>query len=203
MDQTEVTGRVTFYVDGVYRWIYEMDTRDNRFMYRKVMKILLWVAGGIALACLTMGLILGGDALGFMAGLGLGAGALTLLAWAIAYFALTLAGNGRYRLFFEMTKTEVAVLPTAFGQKRLAPAPPADIPLQDSVPLAAEKARIGARKGRTGRGVTPFSLVRRVEPSRDQDVIDLKSPAGGTQVYAPPEDYDFVLRFVRDRCLGG
>ena len=31
--QTEVTGRVTLFEDGVYRWIYEMDMRDNRFMY--------------------------------------------------------------------------------------------------------------------------------------------------------------------------
>ena len=29
MDQTEVTGKVTFYEDGVYRWIYDMDMQEE------------------------------------------------------------------------------------------------------------------------------------------------------------------------------
>ena len=123
-----------------------------------------------------------------------------LLSWVIAYWVRSAMGKGGCRLYYEMTKTEVAVIPTASGQKRFAPVPAKAISLNESVPLAAERARIGAKKGRMGRGVTPLSPVRSVQPHRDQDVIDLHSPAGGVQVYARPEDFEFVLRFLRQHC---
>ncbi|GEM_PF-3233606 len=198
--QTEVTGRVKLFEDGVYRWIYEMDMRDNRFMYYKVLKILLAVSAGIMALCLSMGLFMNGDALGFLAALGFGISALMLLSWVIAYRVRSALGRGGYPLYYEMTKTEVAVIPTASSQKRFSPVPAKDVPLEASVPQAAERARIGTQKGRTGRGVTPLSSVRSVEPHRDQDVIDLHSPAGGVQVYARPEDFEFVLRFLRQHC---
>ena len=198
--QTEVTGRVTFFEDGVYRWIYEMDMRDNRFMYYKVLKILLAVSAGITALCFLMGLFMNGGALGFLAALGFGVSALMLLSWVIAYWTRSAMGKGSCRLYYEMTKTEVAVIPTASGQKRFSPVPAKDVPLEASVSQAAERARIGTKKGRTGRGVTPLSPVRSIQPHRDQDVIDLHSPAGGTQVYVPAEDFEFVLRFLRQQC---
>ena len=200
MDQTEVTGRVTFYEDGVYRWIYDMDMQDNRFMYFKVLKILMAVSLGIVAVCLIMGTFMGSGAFGFMIALGFGASALMLLSWVIAYGVRKTMGKGSYRLYYEMTKTEVALIPTASGQKRFAPAPVVDISLDNSVGRAAERARIGRKRGRTGRGATPFSIVRSVDPHRDQDVIDLKYLAGCTQVYVPWEDFEFVLKFLKKHC---
>ena len=194
---TEVTDRVTLYDDGVYRWTYEMDLQNNRFMYIKVLKILGMVSLGIVAVCMTMGLFLGSDAFGAMAGIGLGSSALMLLIWVIAYGIWTMISRGRYRLYYQMTGTAVAVLPTGAKQKRFAPfsqetAASGDLPRE-----VAERAKIG---GKRGRGITPFSMVLCVEPRRDQDVIDLKCLAGGTQVYVRQEDYEFILQFVQEHC---
>ena len=199
MERTEVTGRVTLYEDGVYRWIYGMDMQKNRLMFFRVLKILGCVGIGIIVLSLLAGSMGGGSAQSAMLLFGFGTSACMLLAWCLAYLIWSWASHGKTYLLYEMTVDAIAVLSTVPGQKRFAPVPAADTVSTD-VNALLEKGRTAHIGSRKGRSTVLLSHIISIDTHRSEDAISLRSALGDQLVYVSCDDYDFVLNFLYEHC---
>ena len=190
--------RVTLYDDGVYRWSYDMDMWQNRFMLRLVMKLLGIICGGVVILVFAllgpkyltpMALCI---ALGSVAGLF----ALTFLIYAVCAWVM----KGVYHLRFEMDESAVALVQSDATRER-------------NGVLAAVAMLAGIAAGKSGEafrlstslnaantvGITAFSAITRVRTYPQDDVIALREWFGLNQIFVDREDYAYVLDYIRER----
>lgn len=186
--------------DGTYRWAYEFNMLKNPIILLTVLKIFLLVLVGI---WIIFGLFRIGDdgfADAFVAQ------AKELLIPAAILFGLSIVGyiilariyGWKYCVLFEMNETGIRHIQMEKQYKKA----------QALGWLTAMAGVAAGKPGVMGTGLlaatkneqaTEFSKVKRLRTFRAFHTIKLDSPLNHNQIYAEPEDYDFVLNYISKR----
>ena len=186
--------------DGTYRWAYELNMLKNPIILLTVLKIFLLVLVGI---WIIFGLFRIGDdgfADAFVAQ------TKELLIPAAILFGLSIVGyiilariyGWKYCVLFEMNETGIRHIQMEKQYKK-------------AQALGWLTAMVGAAAGKPGAAgtgllaatkneqATEFSKVKRLRTFKAFHTIKLDSPLDHNQIYAEPEDYDFVLNYISKR----
>ena len=186
--------------DGTYRWAYEFNMLKNPIILLTVLKIFLLVLVGI---WIIFGLFRIGDD-GFVGAFV--AQTKELLIPAAILFGLSIVGyiilaciyGWKYCVLFEMNETGIRHIQMEKQYKKA----------QALGWLTAMAGVAAGKPGVMGTGLlaatkneqaTEFSKVKRLRTFRAFHTIKLDSPLNHNQIYAEPEDYDFVLNYISKR----
>jgi hypothetical protein len=184
--------------DGVYRWSYDMDMKNNLFMFKYVAKIILFI--GFICDAIFLALVAGnGGQIEWIIWFALGITGGMELIWIIAYWIWGMIRKWQYRMSFEMNEDGIALIQPASTKK--AGAAMASVVTLAS--LAAGRPFQGASLGASiyagsRNGFIAFQSVRSMKEHRENDVIVLKGIVSGLQVWAGQSDYDSVTAFIRE-----
>ncbi len=201
----KVTENIYLCPDGKYRWIYEYQMLKNPTILFTVMKVLL-LSFGIVLGFLALINLIGGDfrywtrsdyLSSFRAFLIL---LLVFLALGvISYLILASIYGWSYQVLFTMDEDGVELKQM---QK--------DFKKSQAVGWLTAAAGLAAGSiGRAGTGilaaardssVSVFKNVRKVKAVRRRHVIYVNQLLDHNQVYAEDADFDFVEKYILDRC---
>lgn len=199
----QVTPNITLDPDGKYRWTYEMSLFRNPTIF-----VLLWKVLFIAFVIFFLFIVLldgceghfDAEHLAFDCKVfGIGIAGMTVLA-AVGYLVYAAIMGGKYIVDFEMDEQGVlhAQCPAQAQKARK---------------LAAVTAAAGAAGGRLSTAAiginasrtkmyTEFARVKKVLAQPRRGVIKLNETLNHNQVYAHPEDFDFVLSYIRAHVPG-
>ena len=185
------------YDDGTYRWVYEFDMLKNPIILLTVLKIFLFVLVGM---WGVFGIFrIGND--GFVGAFVAQAKELLIPAVIlfglsiVAYIILACIYGWKYCVLFEMNETGIRHIQMEKQYKKA----------QAIGWLAAMVGATAGNSGATGTGLlaatkneqaTEFSKVKRLHAFRAFHTIKLDSLLNHNQIYAEPEDYDFVLEYI-------
>ncbi|MGN0769430.1 MAG: hypothetical protein ACI4N0_01730 [Christensenellales bacterium] len=189
--------------DGTYRWVYEFNMLKNPMILLTVLKIFLFVLVGM---WVIFGLFrIGRD--GFVGAFALQTKELLIPAAIlfglsiVAYIILACIYGWKYCVLFEMNETGIRHIQMEKQYKKA-----------QALGWLTAMAGVAARKpGAAGAGLlaatkneqaSEFSKVKRMRVLKAFNTIKLDSPLNHNQVYAQPEDYDFVLEYISKRIPG-
>lgn len=189
--------------DGTYRWVYEFDMLKNPIILLTVLKIFLIVLVGI---WVVFGLFrIGND--GFIGAFAaqtkelLIPAAILLGLSIVAYIILACIYGWKYCVLFEMNEMGIRHIQMEKQYKKA----------QAIGWLTAMAGAAAGKPGMAGTGLlaatkneqaTEFIKVKRMRSFRAFHTIKLDSLLNHNQVYAQPEDYDFVLEYISKRTPG-
>ncbi len=202
-DGTQVTKNIWLAPDGKYRWVYEFNMLKNPTILISVVRVLL-LAFGILMACmLALHLIEGvmtsfAEYWGFYSGMLILLGVLLFLS-VIAY--LIVAKNFGWSYFVLITMDEEFVqnryMKQTFEKAQALGWLTALVGLVAGNPTTAGAGLISATRDTS---TSEFAYVRKVKAVRRRQVIYVNQLLGHNQVYAEPEDFDFVRNWIADHC---
>ena len=188
--------------DGVYRWFYSYSMLKNPIILFTVWAVEAISFGAVYVFLLVIGLIDGSlrDLENF---LNLTKGFLILLLvflliGAVAYLIVAASYGGHYLVLFEMNDIGIRhiQMPSQFDQAQA---------------LSWIAMMAGRTPGAVGAGMLSgiksesyvrFAAVRRVRVQRRFHTIKVNELLEHSQVYAAPQDFDFVLNFILSRVPG-
>ena len=186
--------------DGTYRWVYEFDMLRNPVILLTVLKIFLLVLVGM---WVVFGLFrIGND--GFVGAFAAQTKELLIPAAIlfglsiVAYIILACIYGWKYCVLFEMNETGIRHIHMEKQYKKA----------QALGWLTAMAGVAAGKPGAAGAGLlaatkneqaSEFSKVKRMRVLKAFNTIKLDSPLNHNQVYAQPEDYDFVLEYISKR----
>ena len=188
------------YDDGTYRWVYEFDMLKNPIIFLTVLKIFVFVLVGI---WVVFGLFRIGNE-GFVGAFVAQTKELLIPAVIlfglsiVAYIILACIYGWKYCVLFEMNETEIRHIQMEKQYQKA----------QALGWLTAMAGAAAGKPGAAGTGLlaatkneqaTEFSKVRRMRSLRTFYTIKLDGLLNHNQIYAPPEDYDFVLDYISKR----
>ena len=202
-ERKQAGSRVVQGKDGVYRWVYEMSMLKNPTILFTVWKVLGIAACAPALLVLVLGLFEGEglQAVGFtlqVVGMVLG---IMLVLSLPAYLIVAARYGWKYVVLFEMDDEGVSHIQTASQVKKAQ----ALGLLTTLVGMAARTpAAMGAGllAGSRSSLYTDFARVKSVKASPRRHLIRVNAPFSKNQLYVEPEDFEFVLGFIAERCPG-
>ena len=186
--------------DGTYRWVYEFDMLKNPIILLTVLKIFLIVLVGM---WVVFGLFrIGND--GFIGAFA--AQTKELLIPAAILFGLSIAAyiilaciyGWKYCVLFEMNETGIRHIQMEKQYKKA----------QALGWLTAMAGAAAGKPGAAGTGLlaatkneqaTEFGKVNRMRVFRAFHTIKLDALLNHNQIYAEPEDYEFVLDYISKR----
>jgi len=197
-----VSPGVTLGLDGVLRWVYELNMWKNPTVLITVWKVLLLSA--LAPALLVAALrVFDGD--GMSAALSTLAQVFGMIAavvtglMLIAYPLVAMLNGGKYCVIFEMDESGIRHIQMRSQFRRnqvLAALTVLAGAMSGSVQAAGAGVLAGARKSM----YTAFSDVHSVRAIEKRHVIHLASKLAQNQVYAEPADFAFVLQHIAAHC---
>lgn len=200
---TRVSPNITLGLDGKYRWTYEMSLFRNPTVFVLLWKVLFIAFGLLFLFIVVLDGCEGNLDVGHLASdfklLGIVLGVMSVLS-ALGYLVYAAIMGGTYIVDFEMDEKGVLHAQTPAQTKR-------------ARKLAALTAMAGAASGRLSTvaiGInasrtemyTEFARVKKIKAHPRLDVIKLNETLHRNQVYALPEDFGFVLSFIRAHVPG-
>lgn len=192
----KVTPNITLCTDGVYRWIFKVDLFREPTVFLILWKIFFWIIFAITL---MLTLVDGCDGrldgerfmwnLEFGGIFLLGMSVLT----AVGYLIWAAIMKGKNVVLFEMDEKGIWYKQVA-QQARKAKA------------IGLLAIATGGRHG-IGAGMaamqtdwyTEFAKVKKITPMPRRDLIKVRQTLKRNLIYAEPEDYDFVLAYIRAR----
>ena len=188
--------------DGVYRWIYPFDMRKNPTLLFTVWNVLA-IAFGAAFLLTLLITALGGDLdpagfLRLLKGFALLLLVFLVIGW-IAYRIVAGRYGGKYLVIFEMDEEGVThrqmpeQFETAQALSWLSFMTAPDAGSAGAALLAASKSESRVR----------FSALKSVRVLRRRSTIKVNERLEHSQVYAAPEDFDFVLDYILARVPAG
>lgn len=186
--------------DGSYRWVYEFNMLKNPIILLTVLKIFLIVLVGI---CVVFGLFrIGND--GFVGAFAAQTRELLIPAVIlfglsiVAYIILACIYGWKYCVLFEMNETGIRHIQMEKQYKKA----------QALGWLTAMAGAAAGKPGAAGTGLlaatkneqaTEFGKVNRMRVFRAFHTIKLDALLNHNQIYAEPEDYEFVLDYISKR----
>ena len=200
---SELTGRwispnIVLCGDGKYRWIYEVSLFKNPTIFLLVWKIFFFIVLGIFVFMLIIdaanGDLDGERALDTLKFFGIFTGGMTALV-AVSYLIYAAVMGGKYIVIFEMDDEGV-------NHKQLpkqAKKAEAIGMLTALIGLASHNVTtvgVGLNSTRTEM-YSGFSTVRKIKAYPRRHLIKVNGLIEHNQVYAAPEDFEFVLGFIR------
>ena len=195
-----MSGNIKECDDGTYRWVYEFDMLKNPIILLTVLKIFLIVLVGI---WVVFGLFrIGND--GFVGAFALQTKELLIPAAVllglsiVAYIILACIYGWKYCVLFEMNETGIRHIQMEKQYKKA----------QAIGWLTAMAGAAAGKPGAAGTGLlaatkneqaTEFGKVNRMRVFRAFHTIKLDALLNHNQIYAEPEDYEFVLDYISKR----
>lgn len=184
--------------DGKYRWVYEVSLFKNPSIFLLIWKIFFFIVLGIFAFMLIIDVVNGdldGErALDTLKFFGIFLGGMTALV-GISYLIYAAVMGGKYVVIFEMDDEGVnhKQLPK---QAKKAEAIGLLAAFMGAATHSPSTALAGLGATRTEM-YTQFSIVRKVKAYPRRGLIKVNGLIEHNQVYAAPEDFDFVLGFIR------
>ena len=191
------------YDDGTYRWVYEFDMLKNPIILLTVLKIFFLVLVGM---WVVFGLFrIGND--GFVGAFALQTRELLIPAAILfglsimAYIILAYIYGWKYCVVFEMNETGIRHIQMEKQYKKA----------QALGWLTTMAGAAAGKPGMAGTGLlaatkneqaTEFSKVKRMRSFKAFHTIKLDSLLNHNQIYAEPEDFNFVLEYISKRTTG-
>ena len=189
--------------DGSYRWVYEFNMLKNPIILLTVLKIFLFVLVGM---WVIFGLFrIGRD--GFVGAFVAQTKELLIPAVIlfglsiVAYMILACIYGWKYCVLFEMNETGIRHIQMEKQYKKA----------QAIGWLTAMAGAAAGKPGMAGTGLlaatkneqaTEFGKVNRMRVFRAFHTIKLDALLNHNQIYAEPEDFDFVLEYISKRTTG-
>ena len=189
--------------DGTYRWVYEFNMLKNPIILLTVLKLFLFVLLGM---WIIFGIFrIGND--GFVGAFVaqtkalLIPGAILFGLSVLGYIILACLYGWKYCVLFEMNERGIRHMQMEKQFKKA----------QALGWLAAAVGAAAGNPGAAGAGLlaaakneqtTEFGKVKRLRTYKVFHTIKLDSPLDHNQIYAEPEDYDFVLDYISKRIPG-
>ena len=203
MEKKDYQGKeVRLCEDGKYRWLYEMNMFRNPTILFTVAKVL----GGVILGLwLVFGLLLSAiegnwdGLLGMTRVLGIVMGVMAVLL-VIAYLILCWMYHGKYIVLFEMDEKSIKhiQLPRQFKRAQAMGLITALVGLAAKRPTTAGAGLLSATRQAS---TSDFKYVKKVKAYPRRHLIKVNETLNKNQVYAATEDFDFVLDWIRTRCI--
>ena len=203
MEKKDYQGKeVRLCEDGKYRWLYEMNMFRNPTIILTVAKVL----GGVLLGLwLVFGLLLSAiegnwdGLLGMTRVLGIVMGVMAVLL-VIAYLILCWMYHGKYIVLFEMDEKSIKhiQLPRQFKRAQAMGLITALVGLAAKRPTTAGAGLLSATRQAS---TSDFKYVKKVKAYPRRHLIKFNETLNKNQVYAATEDFDFVLDWIRTRCI--
>ena len=203
MEKKDYQGKeVRLCEDGKYRWLYEMNMFRNPTIILTVAKVL----GGVLLGLwLVFGLLLSAiegnwdGLLGMTRVLGIVMGVMAVLL-VIAYLILCWMYHGKYIVLFEMDEKSIKhiQLPRQFKRAQAMGLITALVGLAAKRPTTAGAGLLSAT---IQASTSDFKYVKKVKAYPRRHLIKVNETLNKNQVYAATEDFDFVLDWIRTRCI--
>ncbi len=203
IDANEYDGiQVRLCSDGKYHWTFPMDMLRNPSAYFTICKI-FGALGGIAFITAYIGPVFRGDFAPLVHDLkywGIAVLAFLLIS-AVAYLIVAAIYRGKYIVRFTMDEKGI---------------------LHEQIPQQKKKAQVmggvvgaagvlGGKAAQAGQGAliaahtslsSDFSKVRSIKAFPRRSFIKVNEPLSKNEVYVCPEDFDFVLNYIKSRCPG-
>lgn len=177
--------------DGVYRWFYSFDMLKNPTLLFTILNAMALTIAILFLGVGIIDLIVGNDfpfSFKIMFFILLGALFMGLLAYGI----LALLWGGSYLVTFEMDEKGVLHKQLPRQAKKVQNAALVGLLMANSIgQVSAAAAAL-----QSGEKYSSFSSLRTVKVWRRRDTIKLNALLDRNQVYALPEDYDFVMDYI-------
>lgn len=194
--------KVQLCTDGKYRWLYEMNMVTNPTIFLTVFKIFFWI---ILIGWLVFGFflyVIHGDWKGLW---DMGKAMLVVLA---IFAVLTLLGvlflaavyGGKYKVLFEMDEKGIKhiQLPAQAAEAKKLGILTAFFGIATKKPGVAGAGILSA--GKTA-STSEFDKVRRVTARRALHLIKVNQFLERNQVYVSDDDFDFVYKYIKSRCI--
>ena len=195
----KISDNITRDPDGVYRWVYQMSLFRNPAIFLLVWKIFFFILLGIFGFMALLDLIeSGGDeALGLLKVLGWALLGMTALV-GVSFLIYAAIMGGKYIVQFEMDETGITHRQISAQARK-------------AQKLGAAAILMGAAAGNRGgmsAGIaasqtemtSEFARVGKVRACPRRHLIKVRQGLFHNQVYAAPEDFEFVYRFIVERC---
>ena len=204
MTGEKVSEHIYLCPDGKYRWTYEFQMLKNPAILLTVWKIF----GIIVIAQILLSFLIelfSGNVSGWVTGYLLSPGILIVpgILFGLSLVAyLVLAGiyGWTYMILFEMDEEQIVHIQM---QKQFEKAKALGW-LTAMAGLAAGNmtaAGAGVLSSARDRSVSVFQNVREVVGRRGLHLIKVNQRLDRNQIYAGPEDYDFVWNYITERCV--
>ena len=201
MESPEYEGiRVKLCADGKYHWTVPVNLLKNPTAYFTVCKI-FGIIGGIAFLTANIGPAIRGDfaVIGHELKYWGIAVLVFLLISALAYLIVAAVYKGKYVVKFTMDENGILheqVEAQAKKAKVLGGVVSATGALRGNPMQAGQGALIAAHTSLS----SDFSKVRSIKASPRHFTILVNEPMSKNQVYTAPEDFEFVLNFIKSHC---
>ncbi len=190
--------------DGVYRWVYEYDMLRNPGIMVTVWKVLGISFGAVFLFNLIVSLF-GGDlkTMDDLWGIGklfLILAGIFLVLSVVSYIILAALYGWKYQVLFEMTDEYVKhiQMPKQFKKAEAIGWLTAFVGALAHKPyMVALGSNVAARNTST----SEFKNVEIVKVRRKRHTIHVNQLLDKNQVYAEDADFDFVEKYILDRCV--
>lgn len=199
----QVTENIWRCPDGIYRWTYEYHMLRNPTILFTVWKVLGISFGAVFLFTLIIDLIQG--VIGSVSDLWAASKIFVILAGVffvlslLSYFILAAVFGWKYQVLFEMTEESV----THIQMPRQVKKAEAIAWLTFIVGAAANRPTVaGAGLLSTAKSSSKsnFKEVETVKVRRKHNTIHVNQLFDKNQVYAEEADFDFVEKFITERC---
>ncbi len=197
----EVTNRIQWCSDGVYRWTYEVNLFKNASVFFDVVKVI-----GLSLSLVYGMMIIVGifqtdnkevvwtmTLVFFCIALGL------LLLCIIGYWIWAACNGGRYAALFEMDEKSITHYQMEKHVKRqqLISGIGVLVGLATGKPGVIGNSLLAAS---VNKWKSDFASVRKVKAVRRRDLIKVSELFLKNRIYVDPEDYNFVFDFILQHC---
>ena len=202
MQGEKISDNITLCKEGKYRWIYELHLFKTPIIFMLVWKILFFIFLMIFAFVFIADFVNWGftaerikESLRFSGFFLLGMTVVTALGYSV-YAALM---GGKYCVMFEMDEKGI-------NHKQI----PAQA--KKAKKIAGATALAGAASGRlttVGAGInsartemySDFSRVRKVKAFPALNLIKVNGRLSRNQIYASKEDFEFVKKYIKERCM--
>ena len=190
--------------DGVYRWVYEYDMLRNPGIMISVWKVLGISFGAVFLFDLIVTLINSAlsprEALQSSGKLFLILAGVFLVLSVVSYIILAALYGWKYQVLFEMTDEQVThiQMPKQFKKAEAIGWLTAFVGAMAGKPyMVALGSNVAVKDAKT----SEFAGVEIVKVRRKRHTIHVDYLLDKNQVYAEDGDFDFVEKFITDRCV--
>ena len=199
-----VSGNIWLCPDGVYRWTYEMDMLKNPTIMISVWKVLGISFGAVFLFDLIATLVNSSlsprEALQSSGKLFLILAGVFLVLSVVSYIILAALYGWKYQVLFEMTDEYVKhiQMPKQFKKAEAIGWLTAFVGAMAGKPyMVALGSNVAVKDAKT----SEFASVEIVKVRRKRHTIHVDYLLDKNQVYAEDGDFDFVEKFITDRCV--
>lgn len=183
--------------EGKYQWLYQLDMKNNKSIFRLVLGIILISFGIVAAFLLILDITEGNSIIPTITMMGAIMAVMLVITW-VSYKIVAHRYKNVYGIVYEMDDEGIRFTQVEDQQQ-----------LNDLIGMfAAVAGAVSHNYGLMGSAFamadssaySNFSKVTKIVEKRQDNLIEVISPFLLNMVYVDEEHYDFVLEFIRERC---